>query len=271
MIVGGVLIVAWCVIPVYWGVVVSLTTPIGLQAVPPHPVPDPFTWVYYRTLLDGQGAVSLTFLHAALNSVVETAYTTLVTIALAIPAAYAFARLRFRASFALFLVIVGTLSLPVYAVLIPLFQMMTAWGLTDTYTAIAVVNSSASLPLALWLLRAHVASLPVDIEDAARIDGASRSAAIVRVVLPLIAPGLTTVAVIVFLSGWSAFLIPLTFAPTIQAEPLTVIVTQYASKYAVDYGLQAAAGVLAMIPPALAIAWLNRHILSGLVRGAVNA
>lgn len=271
IVLGGVAITLWCVIPVYWGIVVSLTTPIGLQAVPPHPFPDPFTLVYYRTLLSGHGAVSSTFLHATVNSVVEAVYTTLLTIVLAIPAAYAFVRFRFRGSFVLFLLIVGTLSLPVYAVLIPLFQLMTAWGLTDTYTAIAVVNSSASLPLALWLLRAHIASLPVDIEDAARIDGASRSVTILRIVMPLIAPGLTTVAVIVFLSGWSAFLIPLTFAPTIRAEPLTVIVTQYASKYAVDYGLQAAAGVLAMIPPALAIAWFNRHILRGLVRGAVNA
>lgn len=271
VVLGGVLIVLWCAIPVYWGLVVSLTTPIGLSAVPPHAIPDPLTLAYYQTLLNGHGAVSQTFLHAAENSIGETVYATLLTILLAIPAAYAFVRFRFRGSAPLFLLIVGTLSLPVYAVLIPLFQMMTGWGLTDTYTAIAVINSSANLPLALWLLRSHIASLTVDIEDAARIDGANRLVTVVRILLPLIAPGLATVAVIVFLSSWSAFLIPLTFAPTIRAEPLTVIVTQYASKYSVDYGLQAAAGVLTMLPAAIAVAWFNRHILSGLIRGSVNA
>ena len=271
VVVGGVLIFLWCAIPVYWGLVVSLTTPIGLAAVPPHPVPEPLTFEYYRALLNGQTVVSQTFLHAAENSVGETVYATLLTIVLAIPAGYAFVRFRFRGSSALFLLIVGTLSLPVYAVLIPLFQMMTGLGLTDTYTAVAVINSSANLPLALWLLRSHIAALPVDIEDAARIDGATRVATVTRILLPLVAPGLATVAVIVFLSSWSAFLIPLAFAPTIKAEPLTVIVTQYASKYAVDYGLQAAAGILAMLPPAVAVAWFNRHILSGLVSGAVNA
>ncbi|MCL5967203.1 MAG: carbohydrate ABC transporter permease [Firmicutes bacterium] len=271
MIVGGILIFLWCAIPVYWGLVVSLTTPIGLSAVPPHPVPDPVTFAYYRALLSGGSGVSQTFLHGAENSILETLYATLLTVVLAIPAAYAFVRFRFRGSSVLFLLIVGTLSLPVYAVLIPLFQLMTGWGLTDTYTAIAVINSSANLPLALWLLRSHIAALPVDIEDAARIDGASRSTTVTRILLPLIAPGLATVAVIVFLSSWSAFLVPLAFAPTIKAEPLTVIVTQYASKYAVDYGLQAAAGVLAMLPPAVFVAWFNRHILSGLISGAVNA
>ncbi|HVA05873.1 MAG TPA: carbohydrate ABC transporter permease [Acidimicrobiales bacterium] len=264
----GALILTWTVVPVYWALVVSLMTPVGLDSIPPSVLPRPFTLQYYQALLGGKSAVSTVFLEALRNSAVEATGTTVFTVAVALVAAYAFARLRFPGGNILFLAILGTLALPVYAVLIPLFQLATRLQQVDTYQAVILINSSASLPLAVWLLRSHIASLPVDLENAARVDGAGSLTILRRITAPLIAPGVAATGVFVFLTTWATFLIPLTFAPTLRTEPLTVLIPQYTSRYAQDYGLQAAAGLIALLPPALIVAWLNRHLLSGLLAGS---
>ncbi len=267
---AGILIIGWSLAPIYWAVVVSLMTPAGLQSVPPSPIPRPFTPSYYAQLLAGKSAVSSGFLQALRNTLIESSLTTLVTVVVALLAAYPFARSAFRGSRVLFLIILGTFALPVYAVLIPLFQLISHLHQDDTYQAIVAINVSATLPLAIWLLRSHIAALPPDIENAARIDGAAPFAVLRRIVLPLIAPGVAATGVIVFLTSWAAYLIPLAFAPTLRTEPLTVLIPQYASRYAQDYGLQAAAGVLALVPPAIVVIWLNRHLMRGLLTGALK-
>jgi multiple sugar transport system permease protein len=115
-----------------------------------------------------------------------------------------------------------------------------------------------------------VSSLPAEIEDAAKVDGAGTRAILRRVVLPLIAPGAAGTSALVFLAAWGAFLVPLVFAATIQVQPLSVIIPQYTTKYATNYGLQAAAGVIALVPPVLLVLWLNRYIVEGVLRGAVK-
>lgn len=270
-IVVGVALLFWSVAPLYWGLVVSLSNPADLQSVPPPIVPHPLTLSYYANLLNGQSDISLTFFHVFLNSVIEAVLTTAVTVLFASFAGYAFVRLKFKGSAFVFIVIVGTMSLPVYAVLIPLFQMITQMGATDTYFSVVLINSSASLPLAVWLIRSHVASLPVSIEEAARIDGASRFKLLFRIVIPLIAPGMASTSIVVLLTAWSSFLIPLVFAPTVRAKPITVLITEYATKYASNYGLQAAAGILALIPPIVVVAWFNRHLIRGLLGGSVTS
>jgi len=266
----GILILLWTLGPIYWAIAVSLMTPAGLDATPPSLIPRPFTLNYYEALLNGTTLASTQYLQALGNSAVEAIGTTLVTTALALLAAYAFARWHFWGSGVLFLALLGTLALPVYAVLIPLFRLMTDLHQVDTYQALILINASSVLPLAVWLLRSHIISLPLDIESAARIDGAGSFTVLRRITTPLIAPGVAATGVFVFLTTWATFLVPLTFAPTLRAEPITVLIPQYTSRYAQDYGLQAAAGVIALLPTALVVLWLNRYLVRGLVAGAVN-
>jgi len=268
--VAGILIIGWSLAPIYYALVVSLMTPAGLQSVPPSLVPHPFTFSYYTQLLDGSSSVSQDFLTALKNTLIESVCTTVLTVLVALLAAYPFARMPFRGSRLLFYVVLGTFALPVYAVLIPLFQFTSHVHQDDTYQAIVFIYASASLPLAIWLLRSHIAALPVDLENAARIDGAGTFTLLRRIVLPLIAPAIAAVGVIVFLTAWAAYLIPLTFAPTLASSPLTVLIPQYASRFSQDYGLQAAAGLIALLPPALVVLWLNRHLMRGLLTGALK-
>jgi multiple sugar transport system permease protein len=266
----GLFIAFWSLAPLYWGVVVSLTTTGSLSAAHLSLIPRPLTLSSYRALLNGSPGVSSTFLDALRNSAIEAIGTTGVTVASAVLAGYAFARWRFRGSSTLFLVILGTLALPIYAVLIPLFQFSSRLHQVDTYQAIILITVSATLPLSIFILRSHIASLPLDIENAARVDGAPWRTILWRIVAPLIAPGIATAALIAFLATWASFLIPLTFSATMRTEPLTVIIPDYASRYTSNYPLQAAAGIVALLPPVVLVCWLNRHVVRGLLVGAVN-
>ncbi len=269
-IVLGILIIFWSLAPIYWALVVSLATPLQVDIAKPFFFPHPITLRYF-TLLLSWNATSRSFLRIGLNSIIEAAMTTLLTVIIATMAGYAFARLRFRGQTLFFYLIVGTISLPAYAVIVPLFQMMSQLNLVGTYSGVILVEISAALPLATWLMRSYIASLPTSIEEAARIDGANLVATLRQVILPLIGPGMASTTIVVFLMTWSQFIIPLTFAPASHAESLTVLITQFVTKDAVDYGLQAAAGILALIPAAILVVRYNRRLVSGLLTGAVTS
>jgi multiple sugar transport system permease protein len=158
----------------------------------------------------------------------------------------------------------------VYLVLIPLFQLATATGQINTQQGVILVLTSAALPLAIWILRSHIVTLPEDIESAARLDGAGTFRVLGSVVGPLVAPGLVAAAVVTFLASWGAFLIPLVYANTAGTEPLTVLIPTFASKFSSDYGLQSAAGLIAVLPPVLLVVLLQKYLLSGLLKGATK-
>lgn len=266
----GIAIVIWSFGPIYWAVVVSLSRPLALIAPNPSFIPRPVTWQFYKELVTFS-ATGAEFFHSTINSLVEAGATTLLTVVMATMAGYAFARFRFWGARALFFLIVGTIALPAYAVIVPLFQMLTHWQLVGTYVGVILVEVSAALPLATWLMRSYLAGVPTAIEDAARIDGCGFLSLMRHVILPLIGPGLASTTIVVFLTTWSQFLIPLTFAPGHSAQPLTVLITEFATKHAVNYGLQAAAGLLALIPPAIVVIRFNRLLLRGLLAGAVTS
>lgn len=266
----GAFIIFWCLAPIYWALVVSFASPLQVNLAQPFFFPHPITLRYFSQLLSWD-ATSRNFLQVALNSIVEAGLTTLLTVIISTMAGYAFARMRFRGQTLLFFVIVGTISLPAYAVIVPLFQMMSQLNLVGTYAGVILVEVSAALPLATWLMRSYIASLPTSIEEAALIDGSNLFTALRQVILPLIGPGMASTTIVVFLMTWSQFIIPLTFAPTAHAESLTVLITQFVTKDAVDYGLQAAAGILALIPAAILVIRYNRRLVSGLLTGAVTS
>ncbi len=167
--------------------------------------------------------------------------------------AYAFVRLRFPGRDIIFVLVVATLAIPAYTVMIPLYRLMIAVRLVDTYLGVTLIYVSAFLPLALWLMRSVYQAMPVSVEEAAWLDGAGRIYALVFIVMPLAAPGLIASAILTFLSAWGQFLVPLVFSPTLATKPLTVLIPEFVSKNYVDYGLMNAAGMLAIVPPVLVV------------------
>lgn len=266
----------WSLGPIYWALVTSLSTPADLVSRDPHFWPPNVTFEHYAKLF---GATSTSqgnetqsiwpqVSAAFLNSLITSIASTVVTVALAAFAGYAFVRLRFPGRDILFVLVVATLAIPAYTVMIPLYRLMIALGLIDTYLGVTLIYVSAFLPLALWLMRSVYQSLPLSLEEAAWLDGAGRTYTLIRIVLPLAAPGLIAASILTFLSAWGQFMVPLVFSPTLATKPLTVLIPEFVTRNYVDYGLMNAAGILAIIPPVLVVLFLNRYLVSGLMAGA---
>jgi multiple sugar transport system permease protein len=263
---GSAAVLTWSLVPIYWALKTSLETEAAARAqnyVPLHP-----TLGNYATLLTRSGDLPGQFRRATLNIVIECGAATIVTVVLATLAAYAFARMRFRGRQALFYAVLATMAFPAYTTLIPLYKIMSDFYLVNTYTGIVLVYVSGFLPLATWVLHNYFASMPIGLEEAALIDGASRLQVLRRIVLPLARPGIISTALITFLFAWAQFLFPLVLSTDSSTQPLTVVIAALQGRHVVPSTLLNAAGVLAIAVPALLALGFNRYIVNGLLAGS---
>ncbi|MGH1525486.1 carbohydrate ABC transporter permease [Leifsonia sp. L25] len=267
---GVAFILVWTLLPLYWVLNTSLQTDAQISAKPANYLPPTPSIQNYLTLLGGSGDLSDSIRQSMLNIFIECTVATIVTVVLATLAAYAFARMTFRGRTVLFYAVLATMAFPAYATLIPLYQMMTGLGLVNTYTGIVLVYVSGFLPLATWILYNYMSSLPIALEEAGQVDGASRMRVLWHVVLPLARPGIVSVAIITFLSAWAQFLFPLVLSSDLSTQPLTVVIAALQGRHTVPYSLMSAAGVIAVAVPAVIAVLLNRYIVSGLLTGSVK-
>ena len=268
--VGIVLMLAWTIVPLYWTLNSSLQTDAQLTSRPAHYVPPTPSLQHYTALLFGDSDVASAVRRSMLNIFVECSAATLVTVALATLAAYAFARMPFIGSKMLLYAVLFTMAFPPYTTLIPLYRIMTDLGLVNTYTGIVLVYVSGFLPLAVWILYNYMSSLPRAIEESSQVDGASRMQGFWYVVLPLSLPGIISTAIITFLFAWAQFLFPLVLSSDLSTQPLTVVIASLQGRHVVPFTLLSAAGMIAIAVPAVIALTLNRYIVSGLLTGSVK-
>lgn len=267
---GVVLILVWSLIPIYWALKTSVQTEADARATPVHYFPTSPTLKNYRTLLSGAGDVSDQIRRSAVNIVVECGLATVVTVVLATLAAYAFARMQFRGRRVLFYSVLATMAFPAYTTLIPLYRIMSTFGLVNTYTGIVLVYVSGFLPLATWIMHNYFASLPLSIEEAGLVDGANRLQVLWHLLLPLSRPGIISTALITFLFAWAQFLFPLVLSSDLSTQPLTVVIAALQGRHVVPSTLLNAAGVLAIAVPAVLALSFNRYIVNGLLAGSTK-
>jgi multiple sugar transport system permease protein len=273
--VGVALLLLWSLGPVYWTLASAITPSADFSARPIHFFPQHITFDHFERLLginiDRIGGVEVwaQFRSALFNSVVTALAATVLCVAMSALGGYAFTRLDFPGRRILFIAVVATLAIPGYAVLIPLYRIMIGAHMVDTYLGVTLIYISAFLPLSLWLMRSVFESLPISLEEAAQLDGASRLHIFFRIVLPLVGPGLTAAAILTFLGAWGQYLVPLIFSPTVT-KPLTVLIPEFATKNFIDYGLITASGSIAIVVPALVVIFLNRFLVTGLLAGSVK-
>lgn len=270
------LLVFWSIGPVYWSLVTSLTPPNDLVSAELRLWPETLTFEHYGKLF---GATSISqgnevqsvwpqFSQAFFNSIVTSVGATLLTVAIAAFGAYAFVRFTFPGRDLLFFTVVATMAIPAYTVMIPLYRLMISLSLIDTMTGVILIYVSAFLPLALWLMRAVYQAIPISLEEAAYLDGAGKTYTLVRIILPLAAPGLIAASILTFLNAWGQFMVPLVFSPTLATKPLTVLIPEFVTRNYIDYGLMNAAGIIAVVPPILLVIFLNKFLVNGLMAGA---
>jgi multiple sugar transport system permease protein len=251
--------------PLIWIFKMSIITRAELFASPPTILPRNPTGQEYSQIFSDPA-----FQQALLNSAIISGVTTVVCLFFGSIAAYAIARLRFRFKSPVMTLILAISFFPAVAIIAPLFLQYSAVGLIDTYWAAIISDVVFALPITVWLLVAFFKELPKDLEEAARVDGATTIQAFRKVIVPLAAPGVFTTAILTFIFAWNEFLFATTFLFTPETQPVTVVIPNFASQYTTDYGAQAAAAVVVTVPLVIMVLIFQRRIVSGLTAGAVK-
>ncbi|KPQ14531.1 MAG: multiple sugar transport system permease protein [Rhodobacteraceae bacterium HLUCCA09] len=263
---GGVAVIAGLVLTPFWFVVTgSIKAPQEIIARVPTVIPESFTLQHYDKLLAASDYAGY-----LVNSLIVATASTALTLALAIPAGYAFFRLQFRGRGALYRTILLAYAFPSIVVLVPLFAMFARVGLVDTRAALVLVNAAFALPFAIWMLRAFFAQIPPEIEEAARLDGGPPLTVLRRILLPLIAPGIGAVAIFAFVTAWTEYVFASVLILSDARRPLPVGFAGIIGQYQVDWGLLLAGASLAILPVVLLFAAIGRWFVAGLTEGAVK-
>jgi multiple sugar transport system permease protein len=250
--------------PIYWLLVTSLRETADLQSAPTL-WPNPINPGGYADVLRNPG-----MLQYLLNSVIYGTGATLLTLVLAAPAAYALARLPIRGKVPALFSLLILQTFPAIMLAMPLFVMFSQLGMINNRLTVIIAIVTKSLPFAVLLLRPYLQSLPRELEDAARVDGASRLTTLWQVILPLSLPGLITIAAFTFVQGWGDLLFSLTLLTEESLRPISMGLYQYMGIYGVDWNQLMAASVIASIPAVLVFFFAQRYLVGGLTSGAVN-
>jgi len=265
---GAYFIIPWSLLPIYWVINASFQTDSQIVDVPSHLIPPTPTLKNYSSLLSKSGDLSTSIRRGTLNIFIECTAATVLTVVLAGFAAYAFSRMKFRGRGVLLFIVIATMAFPTYTTLIPLYRIMADFHLVNTYLGIILCYVSGFLPLATWILYSYMQSLPSAIEEAGRIDGATKMQIFRLIILPLTLPGMASTAIITFLFAWAQFIFPLVLSSDDSTQPLTVIIASIQGRHVASFSLLSAAGVLALIVPAVIALSANRFIVSGLISGS---
>ncbi|WP_285115408.1 carbohydrate ABC transporter permease [Leifsonia sp. fls2-241-R2A-40a] len=258
-------------LPFGWMVVASVTPQRILISTPLQWIPDTLDWSRYETIFRGGGdSVGATFRAALANTTIVAVGTVAISMIVGILGAYAFARLRFRFRQAVLILFLATYMLPQIALLIPLYLILNSLGLLDSVIGLVIVDCSLVVPFVLWILSNYFLTIPEELEEAARIDGASRLGALFRVVLPAARPGIFAAIMFAFLLAWDEFMYALIFTSSNAAKTLPVAISEFAGRYTTDFGLVAAGGIVAALPPIIVAMIFQRYVVSGMAAGAVK-
>lgn len=271
LLIAATLVAAWSLFPFLWYFLVSMTTP-GHIPTGLH-LPDTLSFASYRAALfgGGQGMVSANFsiVPNIFNSFAVAGLTVLFCTALSFGAAYVFSRNTSRGLALLFGALLIIRMTPAVSLAVPIYLMINSYGLSDTHLGLALVHTLLSLPLAIWLLKGFIDGIPVEIEDAAFIDGASFPQLLRHVILPLAAPGIAVTACFVFLASYIEFM----FASILtrgNANTLPIAIAAYKSDHQTFYNEMAAASFMSMVPLFVFFYFAGRHMVRGLTMGAVK-
>jgi multiple sugar transport system permease protein len=250
--------------PFVYLLLTSFKTPSDAIAVPPAVLPDVWTLENYVTALAKDGVVP-----ALINSVVTAVLSTLMSLVLAVPAAYAITRYRTPSGRVFVIASLVTRMIPTIAIGAPLVETMRVLGINDTSIGLAIAHTTISLPLSIWLMASFFEAVPDELEEAARVDGASRLGALWRVVLPVVSGGLAVTAIFAFLASWNEFLFSLLLT-SVRAQTTPIVIANFQTQFGLDWGAMTALAALYSIPVILLTLALQRHIVAGLTLGAVK-
>jgi N,N'-diacetylchitobiose transport system permease protein len=262
----GLLVTAVALFPVYWMVLTSLRRGVDIQSPDPSFVPLPGTLANYRRVFERDY-----FWTAVKNSAIVTGLTVMCALLIAFLAAVALARFRFRGRTAMLATVLIVQMIPAEALVISLFRVLDGWQLINTVIGLSLTYLVFVLPFTIWTLRGFVAGVPVELEEAARVDGASRMTAFRKITFPLVAPGLVATAVFSVIQAWNEFIFALVIMNRPENQTLPVWLQAFnEGARGTDWGGVMAGSTVMAVPVIAFFLLVQRKVTSGLTAGAVK-
>ena len=253
---------AYLLLPLYWLVTMAVKRNQditgSLEVIPARPTLENFIEIFTNPV----------WYEAFANSLTYVAINTVVSVAVALPAAYAFSRYRFLGDRHLFFWLLTNRMAPPAVFLLPFFQLYSAIGLFDTPLAVALAHCLFTVPLAVWILEGFMSAVPRELDEMARVDGHSRTWFFFRIFIPAIRSGIGVTVFFCFMFSWVELLIARTLTAS-DAKPIVVVMTRTVSAAGLDWGVLAAAGVLTILPGIAVVWFVRRHLVKGFAMGRV--
>ncbi|MEZ2391223.1 carbohydrate ABC transporter permease [bacterium RCC_150] len=259
LIAGALMVIA----PVVWAAMSSFKTQTELAQTPPTLWPNQPTLDNYTT-----GLQAFDFARYLTNSLIVTIAATVLTLAVNSMAAYALSKYNFRGRTVLFLIILSTIMIPLQVILLPVYQVVSSFGMVNSLWGLII--PPAATPTGVFLLRQYMLTLPDEMIEAARIDGAGEFKIFLRIILPLSRPALAVVAIFSVIWRWNDFLWPLIVAQDESKQTLPVAIARFASQQAIPFNQILAVSVVTIIPIIVIFLFLQRHIIAGLAQGSIK-
>ncbi|MGV3574735.1 MAG: carbohydrate ABC transporter permease [Devosia sp.] len=265
-----VLLLLFTAMPMAWMLITSLKTGFAAMQYPPQWWPSSPTLENYTRLLDPRNSIGQDFLRYFWNSLWVSTATTILAIIVAVPAAYAFSRFRFPGRTFLFFAVLLRNMFPAIVFLVPLFILMRLLGLVNTHGSLILTYLTFGLPLAIWLLKGFYDNIPIQLEQAARIDGATRFQAFFYIVMPLSTPGIIATAIYSFIGAWNEYIYAYTFLTKQDQMTLPVGIQRFFSENATDWPGLMAATFMMSVPVVVLFLVLQKYFVQALTEGAVK-
>jgi multiple sugar transport system permease protein len=258
------LVLLWTLVPIVWMVLSSFKSPDDLLSTTPRVIFNP-TFEHYQGLFTGANSLW----GYVKNSLLAAGISTIIAVALACLAGYGLSRSHFRGKQHLSFWIISTRMAPIAAVIVPLYLIFRNLDLLDTVTGLIIAYLTFNLPFAIWLMNAFFSDLPVSLEEAAMVDGATRFQAFWRVALPLVTPGIVTTAILCLIFAWNDYAFARTFSgPGSQTIPIAA--SQLITQTGIDWGKLTAIGTVVVLPMVVVGLAVKRWLVRGLTLGAVK-
>ena len=253
------------IFPFYYLIISAVKDPRDISMMPTELWPSRFSLDFFENaFIDHNLLVYLK------NSVIVSLGAMALAILISFPAAYAFARIKFKfKKFWKNFILVSNMF-PIIAVVTPMFVIFRNMGLLNTYWGLIIPSVIITLPQAIWTLISFIDTLPYELEEAAKIDGCSRFQSVVKIIMPLAAPGIFTTAIIAFITAWTEFMFSLVLVTRDSMRTVPVAISLFPGQYTVPWGDMAAASVVATVPIVIVVLICQKKIVSGLTSGAVK-
>jgi multiple sugar transport system permease protein/raffinose/stachyose/melibiose transport system permease protein len=251
-------------LPFFWMLSVSVKPNNEPFAIPVRLIPENPTFENY------QNAFYPEFQRYFLNSIIVSLATIVISIPVGLLAAYSFSRFHLRLLTFFMIMIIVAQTFPVGTMIIPIYQLMSSLDLLNTYIALVVAYLTITLPVTTWMLRGFVRNIPLDLEEAAMVDGCTRLQAFWRVIVPLARPGIAATTVWIAVVTWQEFLFALAFTTTRDMRTLSVGMNDFVGQYGIRYGELMASAVMVSVPIVVLFFFLQKQFVAGLTAGATK-